>query len=147
MKAQLMSQSAPHCVLALNMIKISSQFRLTTDSLRGFLNPARSLPGTKTHRTFPAGLYTACFPKYSQKTPHSWPDRASYGVSFVSSSDVWFMTDIAALYASSVMIHCALMKPNCRVMWGKTPTLRIHAHILITNWWNSMKLIHNQIRL
>ena len=42
------------------MMEISSQFRLTTDSLRGFLNPARSFPGTKTHRTFLAGLYTAC---------------------------------------------------------------------------------------
>ena len=34
-----------------------------------------------------------------------------------------------------------------RVMWGKTPTLRIHAHILIANGWISLKLIHNQIRL
>ena len=36
---------------------------------------------------------------------------------------------------------------SSRVMWGKTPTLRIHAHILITNGWNSLKLIYNQIRL
>ena len=54
-----MNQSAPCCVVALNMINISSQFRLTTDSLRGFLNPAGGFPGTKTYRTFPAGLFTA----------------------------------------------------------------------------------------
>ena len=34
-----------------------------------------------------------------------------------------------------------------RVTWGKTPTLRIHAHILITNGWKSLKLIHDQVRL
>ena len=43
-------------------------------------------------------------------------------------------------------IYCKHINPR-RVMWGKTPTLRIHAHILITNGWNSLKLIHNQIRL
>ena len=37
------------------MIKISSQFRLTTESLRVFSNPARSFPRTKTHWTFLAG--------------------------------------------------------------------------------------------
>ena len=47
------------CVLALNMIKISSQFRLTADSSRVFLKPARSSTGRKTHRIFLAGLYTA----------------------------------------------------------------------------------------
>ena len=30
-----MNQSAPCCVLSLNMVKISSQFRLTTDSFSG----------------------------------------------------------------------------------------------------------------
>ena len=43
-------------------------------------------------------------------------------------------------------IYCKHINPR-RVMWGKTPTLRIHAHILITNGLNSLKLIHNQIRL
>ena len=32
----------------------------------------------------------------------------------------------------------------CSVTWGKTSTLRIKAHILITNGWNSLKLINNQ---
>ena len=41
------------------MIKISSQFRLATDGLRFFSKPARSFPGTKTHRTFLVGLYTS----------------------------------------------------------------------------------------
>ena len=55
-----LNQSSSCCVLALNMIKISSQFRLTTDILSFFFfNLARSFPGTKTHRTFLAGLYTA----------------------------------------------------------------------------------------
>ena len=53
-----MSQSNPHPVLALNMIKIS-QFILTTDTTGFFFNTARSFPGTKTHRTFPVGMYTA----------------------------------------------------------------------------------------
>ena len=45
-----------------------------------------------------------------------------------------------------MVAFCACFDP-CRVTWGKTPTLRIHDHILITNGWNSLKLIHNQIRL
>ena len=61
-------------MLALNMIKISSQFRLTTDNLRGVLNPTRSLSGTKTHRTSLAGLYTACNLQYIiSRSPGTYP--------------------------------------------------------------------------
>ena len=34
-----------------------------------------------------------------------------------------------------------------RVTWGKMPTLRMQAYILITNKWNSMKLIHGQTHI
>ena len=38
-KAQPINQLAPCCVLALMMIKISPQLRLSSDSLRGFSEP------------------------------------------------------------------------------------------------------------
>ena len=31
-----------------------------------------------------------------------------------------------------------------KVKWGKTSTLRMRAHILLTNWWSSLKLLHDQ---
>ena len=57
--------------------------------------------------------------------------------------------DIYRMASSQEITHQSITKSSLqiRVTWGKTPTLRIHAHILITNGWNSLKLIHNQIRL
>ena len=54
-KAQLIDQSAPCCVLALNMIKISSHFRLTTDSFRLFFLPDQKLPRNDNPQDLPSG--------------------------------------------------------------------------------------------
>ena len=40
-----------------------------------------------------------------------------------------------------------MLNPSDRATRGKTPTLRLQAHILITNGWNSLKLIHDQTQI
>ena len=49
-KVHAINQFHPCCVMALNMIKISSPLRLTSHRLKGFSNPTWSFTGTKTHR-------------------------------------------------------------------------------------------------
>ena len=94
-------------------------------------------------------LYGQYSHKYSQKTPHSSPVRARYGVSFVDpasdwySASVWIIIYEISYNSGSCITHATVLRISILDMSFKISDIRLQLHLLGANQVNACQFVLN----